>query len=378
MRPQLRAAYESGRSQVRLKVAQVPLVDMQPPRRSRATTFLVLLASLLVAAAAASIGIAHGHGSSTALTAKTATRPIDTGVVIVETDLGYQDGAAAGTGMVLTSSGEVLTNNHVIEGATSVRVVVPQSGRTYDARVVGYDVTHDTAVLQLSGASGLATVTTGDSSALTVGQPVRAIGNAGGTGSLTTAAGTVTGLGKSIAAATENGAPEQLTGLVETNAQLQPGDSGGPLVDSAGRVVGMYTAASSGGFRPGFSNTSAGSSYAIPIDTALAIADQIESGQSSDTVHVGGTGFLGVNVSESHDGSGAVVAGVVSGGPADSAGLGVGDTITAVDGQAVDSPTALRAALQGKSPGDEVSVDWTDSYGSQHSATIALGSGPPQ
>ena len=351
---------------------------MQPPRRSRATPVLVLLAAFLVAAAAATIGIAHGHGSSTQLTAKTATRPIDTGVVIVETDLGYQDGAAAGTGMVLTASGEVLTNNHVIEGATSVRVVVPRGGRTYDARVVGYDVTHDTAVLQLSGASGLATLTTGNSSALAVGQPVRAIGNAGGTGSLTTSAGRVTGIGTSIAAATDNGAAEQLTGLVETNAQLQPGDSGGPLVDSAGRVVGMDTAASSSGFQPGFSDTAAGSSYAIPIETALAVADQIESGQSSSTVHVGGTGFLGVDVSESQDSAGAVVAGVVSGSPAEGAGITTGDTITAVDGEAVDSPTALRAALQGKSPGDGVSVDWTDSYGSQHSATIALASGPPQ
>jgi S1-C subfamily serine protease len=351
--------------------------DMQRPPHSRATTVLVLLAAFLVAAAAAAIGIQHGRGRSTALTAKTSSSP-NAGIVVIDTGLGYEDGQAAGTGMVLTSSGEVLTNNHVIAGATTVRVVLPSTGRTYTASVVGYDVSDDVAVLRLHGASGLDTVTIGDSSALSVGQTVRAVGNAGGTGSLTSATGTVTGLGRTITASTENGRSEQLTGLVETNAALQPGDSGGPLVDSSGRVVGMDTAAStsSGGFSSYASNTS--DSYAIPIDPALSIVRQIENGDSSATVHVGGTAFLGVQVESGQDGSGAAVAGVVSGGAAEDAGLAAGDTITAIDGQPVESAEAVSTALAGKSPGDEVSLTWADGYGSQHSASVTLGSGPPQ
>lgn len=351
---------------------------MQPLHRSRATTVLVLLAAFLVAAAAAAIGIQQGRGSSTALTAKTSASP-NAGIVVVETGLGYEDGSAAGTGMVLTSSGEVLTNNHVIAGATTVRVVVPGTGRTYAASVVGYDVSDDVAVLQLRGASGLDTVTIGDSSALSVGQAVRAVGNAGGTGSLTSATGTVTGLGRSITASTENGRSEQLTGLVETNAELRPGDSGGPLLDSSGRVVGMDTAASTSGGGFGFSSyASAGSnSFAIPIDRALSIARQIESGDSSATVHVGGTAFLGVSVA-SATGSGAAVEGVVSGSAAERTGLASGDTITAIDGQPIDSADAVASVLAGKRPGDEVTLTWADGDGAQRSATVTLGSGPPQ
>jgi S1-C subfamily serine protease len=337
---------------------------------------LVLGAAVLSVAAAAVLAFGPGHPGSIRTTAKTSASP-NAGIVVVETGLGYEDGEAAGTGMVLTSSGEVLTNNHVIAGATTIRVVVPGTGRTYTASVVGYDVSDDVAVLQLERASGLATVRIGDSSTLTVGQAVRAVGNAGGTGSLTSAAGAVTGLGRTITASTENGRSEQLTGLVETNAALRPGDSGGPLLDSSGRVVGMDTAASSGG--DGFSSyASAGSdSYAIPIDRALSIARQIEAGDSSATVHVGGTAFLGISVA-SEPGSGAGVEGVVSGSAAEGAGLASGDTITAIDGETVDSAEAVSSALADNSPGDEVSVTWTDGSGTQRSEAVTLGSGPPQ
>src|SRR5581483_10780311 len=162
-----------------------------------------------------------------------------TGIVDVRTTLGYEQGAAAGTGIVLTSSGEVLTNNHVIRGATAVRVVIPGAGRSYKAKVIGYDVSDDVAVLQLSGASNLRTASLGSSSSLKVGQHVTATGNAGGTGRLTSATGTITGRDE------QNGS-EQLTGLIETNAALQPGDSGGPLLDSSSHVIGMNTAASVG------------------------------------------------------------------------------------------------------------------------------------
>ena len=187
--------------------------------------------------------VAIGSGTAFAAT-RTTSHPIGTGAVVIETNLAYQNAAAAGTGIVLTSSGRILTNNHVIAGATTIRVVVPKTTHTYTARVVGYDTTADVAVLQLQKASHLKTVTTGNASSLKLGARVTAVGNAGGTGRLTSSRGNVTGLNRSITVQGDSGTTEQLTGLIETNAALQPGDSGGPLLNSAGRVVGIDTAAS--------------------------------------------------------------------------------------------------------------------------------------
>ncbi len=309
-----------------------------------------------------------------------ATRSLTTGVVVIDTTLGYQGGQAAGTGMVLTSSGEVLTNNHVIEGATAIRVRVPATGKSYAATVVGYDVPDDVAVLQLTGASGLQTVSLGSSAGVEVGQLVRAIGNAGGTGTLTTVGGKVTGLAKAITAADDSGRTEQLTGLIETSANVQAGDSGGPLVDSAGRVIGMDTAASQSFASFRFQSQSAPDAYAIPIAKALAVAKQIESGAASAKVHVGGTAFLGIGVASAGFGSaqGATITGLVSGSPADTAGLVAGDTITAIDGTAVDSPDALVTLLLQHKPGDSVTLTVVDQTGAQRSVAVALGSGPAQ
>ena len=173
---------------------------------------------------------------------------VDPGLVDVTSTLGYQGAKAMGTGIVLTSNGEILTNNHVINGATSVSVTDIGNGKTYKATVVGYDVSQDIAVLQLSGASGLTTATTGDSSMVKVGDSVVALGNAGGVGGTpSVAAGSVTALNQSITASDEGAATsEQLSGLIETNADIQAGDSGGSLVNSYGQVIGVDTAASSG------------------------------------------------------------------------------------------------------------------------------------
>jgi S1-C subfamily serine protease len=336
--------------------------------------------TLAAALAALAAGVAAARTSS-------ATRSATTGVVVVETKLGLQGGAAAGTGMVLTASGEVLTNNHVIEGATAIRVVVPQTGHSYRARVVGYDVAADTAVLQLQGASGLTTVSTGDSSTLQQGQRVLAVGNAGGTGTLSTAGGRVTGLARTITASNDQGQSEQLKALVETDAALQPGDSGGPLLDASGRVVGMDTAASarSGGF---YFQSAVNDAYAIPINQALAVARQIEAGKSSATVHIGGTAFLGIEATSGYGNGygygygsrtqGAVVAGVVPGSPADRAGLSNGDEITALDGRAVTSPGRLVTLLLQHKPGGSVTLTWVDVFGQKHTAPLKLAGGPPQ
>ena len=309
-------------------------------------------------------------------------QPVGKGVVVIDTKLAYQSASAAGTGIVLTSSGTVLTNNHVIDGATTIKVVLPGTGRSYSAKVVGYDKTADVAVLQLQNASNLKTLRLGDSSHLTVGSLVTAYGNAGGTGSFTAATGRITGLGKTITASDDQGSSEQLTGLIETNAGVVPGDSGGPLLDSAGRVVGMDTAASSGA---GYQSISSTDAYAIPIAHALTVAQEIEAGHASATVHIGGTAFLGIEVESvesagygGYGSSGALIAGVVSGGPAASAGLNAGDVITAIDGRTITSPTTVSSLIVTMKPGAKITVTYMDQDGGRHTVRVTLGSGPPQ
>jgi len=308
-------------------------------------------------------------GSDTSSTTALATQDQQIGVVDIDTVLGYRNGEAAGTGMVLTSDGEILTNNHVIQGATKVTVTVVSTGRTYTASVVGTDPGDDVAVLQLDDASGLQVADFSDQDA-TIGEAVTAVGNAGGTGGTPSAvSGTVTALDQSITATDETGSnSEQLTGLIETDADVQAGDSGGPLYDTAsGEIIGMDTAASTGGQIDG---------YAIPIASALSIAEQITSGVDSATIHQGLPAFLGVSVSSATGTNGAAIAGVVSGGPADSAGLAAGDVITAVGRTAIGSADDLTGVLAGHDPGDTVSVTWTDSAGTTRTAPITLASGP--
>ena len=308
-------------------------------------------------------------GSDTSSPTALATEDQQIGVVDIVTVLGYRNGEAAGTGMVLTSHGEILTNNHVIQGATKVTVTVVSTGRTYTASVVGTDPSDDVAVLQLDHASGLQVADFSDREA-SIGEAVTAVGNAGGSGGTPSAvSGTVTALDQSITATDETGSnPERLTGLIETDADVQAGDSGGPLYDTAsGQIIGMDTAASTGGQVDG---------YAIPIASAQSIAGKITSGVDSATIHQGLPAFLGVSVSSAAGTNGAAIAGVVSGGPADSAGLAAGDVITAVGRTAIGSADDLTGVLAGHDPGDTVSVTWTDSAGTTRTAPITLASGP--
>ncbi len=327
-------------------------------------------------------GIASGN---TVLTTPQIAAQIDPGLVDINTNLALQGGEAAGTGQVLTSNGEVLTNNHVIDGATSIRATDIGNGRTYTAKVVGYDRTKDIAVIQLQGASGLQTVNTGNSSSVAVGQKVVALGNAlgkGGTPSV--AVGHVTNLNASITASDASaGTSEHLTGLIGHNAPIQPGDSGGPLVNTAGQVVGIDTAASSG-FQFQSSQQRATQAFSIPINEALSLAGQIEAGQASSTVHIGATGLLGVAIYSQGSaaqngiqaGSGAAVEQVVQGTPAANAGITAGSVITSAAGQRVTSPSALQTALGVHHPGDSISVGWTDASGQAHTAQVTLANGP--
>jgi len=318
-----------------------------------------------IVAALAVLAIAFGAD------ANAATKPsLTKGVVIVSTDLAYQDSSAAGTGIVLTPSGEVLTNNHVIRGATTITVTVPATKRTYTAQVLGYDISDDIALLKLDGASNLATATRGNSAKLRVGQTATAVGNANGGGRLVVTSGRVTGLRQAVTVSDDEGGAVRMTGLIATSAALVPGDSGGPLLDAAARVIGVDAVGTSN-----YTSTSSGG-YAIPINQAMAIVKLIESGTSTAKVHIGGTAFLGVSLAQAE--GGLAVRSVLDGGAAATAGIAVGDVLTTIDGQPIDSLAGLRATLFRHHPGDTVTLGYLDEAGTQATTTVVLGDGPPQ
>lgn len=371
------------------------------PSRPRQTLPGAVIALLLVVAVLVGLGIGHGVWKSTAnpspagsgsalapsgvgnsgnsgqggsIDPASVAAKVSPALVDINTSLSYQHDQAAGTGIVLTSDGVVLTNNHVISGATSISATDVGNGKTYPADVVGYDRTHDIAVIKLRGASDLQKAEIGNSDKVSIGDGVVGLGNAGGVGGPPSSAeGTVTGLNRSITASDEgNGTTEQLMGLIETNANIQPGDSGGALVNSSGQVVGMDTAASAG-----FSfQTQGNQGFAIPINQAMSIAGQIRSGQESSTVHIGPTAFLGVLVDTRASSQGATLSGVVPSGPAAQAGLQSGDTIVSLGGKNVDSPNTLTALVGQYHPGQSVAIGWLDASGQNHQASITLANGP--
>ncbi|HEV3361027.1 MAG TPA: trypsin-like peptidase domain-containing protein [Pseudonocardiaceae bacterium] len=386
-----------------------------PLRRRHRGRTVGIAAGVAALSVAAGIGIARfawsgndanqAFGSAASVTGGTGgsidtaavAQKVDPGLVDINTVLGYQGKQAAGTGIVLTSNGEILTNNHVVEGATSIKVTDLGNGSSYTATVVGYDRTKDVAVLQLQGASGLQTATLGDSSKVTTGQAVAGIGNAGGVGGTpSVAAGTVTALNQAITAQDDSGSSsEQLSGLIETNANIQPGDSGGALVNSAGQVIGMDTAASASsqngqGFQSSYGQSqgsgtgAATQGYAIPINEAISLAHQIISGKDSSTVHIGQSAFLGVSVSDAGQAqqsgqgsqSGAAIVGELASGAAAQAGLVSGDVITSVNGTAVGSANTLTNLMDTFHPGQQLTVGYTDTAGQQHTVTVTPASGP--
>jgi S1-C subfamily serine protease len=329
---------------------------------------------LLVALAAALLLVSPAVGARH----KAKSPALDAGLVDINTNLGYQGSSAAGTGLIVTSSGEVVTNNHVVRGATTIRAVDVTTHRTYAATVVGYDVAQDVAVLQLANASHLQTIQAGNSAKVARGLKVTALGNDGGAGGAPKAAtGRIVAVGRSITAADESGATETLTGVFETNAAVEPGDSGGALLNPAGRVIGMIAAGSAGyGFQ-----ASAGDGFAIPINRVLSIARQIEAGNATAEIHVGPTAFLGVSVGDAGrygGGAGALVVQVVPGTPAEAAGLVRGDVITAIDGHPIAAASGLTAAVLSLKPGTPVEIDWTDATGVAQTGQITPADGPPQ
>jgi len=364
---------------------------------------------------------ASGSGSSAPLNQAAVKKKVDPGLVDITSTLRYDSESAEGTGMILSASGLVITNNHVIDGATSISArLVGGSHQTYTARVVGYDVTDDVALLQLVGASGLTPVSFGNSAQVRLGTTVLALGNAEGQGGAKPAAGIINALNRSIQASDEgSNTTEDLNHMLQTDALIQQGDSGGALANNAGQVIGMITAA----------NTSTSSSvgpsggtlgFAIPINTALALAKQIAGHKSSSTVYIGMPGFLGVEVvgqsgssnpqqqaangqQQSSGGSlpggngascqpnnqpvgvpariapagkGALVIGVLCGTVAQAKGIAAGDVITTFDGHQITTPGSLTAMTARYHPGDVVTIDWVGVNGAKHASSITLGSGP--
>lgn len=294
-------------------------------------------------------------------------------VVNIDTQMGYARAVSAGTGIVIDPSGLVLTNNHVVAGATQITATSVGTQQSYDVDVLGYDRTHDVALLRLRGGSGLPVADLGDSNSVNVGDPVIAMGNAGGQGGTPSAVrGSIVSLNETVTASDDlTGASETLTGMLRAGTPLRPGDSGGPMVDATGRVIGVNTAASEN-YRmaqPG------GEGFAIPINQALAIADQIRSGNASDTVHIGATPFLGIGVVD-YNGTGARIVQVLDNTPAEQAGLKRGDILLGLGGEPIDSATALTRAIDRHHPGDTVELRWRTATGADRSATLTLAVGP--
>jgi S1-C subfamily serine protease len=326
------------------------------------------------------------------LDAQAVANKVQPGMVNINAPQAYGQSLSEGTGIVLTPSGLVITNNHVIEGATAPTATLVNSGKTYKTMIIGYDSTDDVALLQLVGASGLTPVTIGNSDGVAVGQGVLGLGNAEGQGGPPTVApGQVTALNQTISPAdSATGTKETLHGTIQTSAQIQPGDSGGPLANAAGQVVGMDVAASQ---TQALNGTTSTAGFAIPIDQALRIASQIAAGQDTTTVHIGLPAFMGVTVADAATGcstsgsggfggpggstsSGALICGILSGTPAASAGLAAGDVITSVNGKAVANSTSLIAITAVYRPGQSLTIRYVDGSGTTRSATLTLISGP--
>jgi S1-C subfamily serine protease len=435
----------------------LPPMPPQPPRRR-----VGLLSYVVVALAAGALGagsvVALYHPASNSTTVQPSSRPpvalpstavpapssggsgsaapgsltkVGQGVMIINTTLQYSSERAAGTGMVINAGdGLVLTNNHVIENATKITATVAATGQTFGAKVVGYDVTGDIALIRLQAFSGLHAVPLGDSSKVKPGDPVTALGNAEGRSTIVHAPGQITGVNQTITASDQGGAvtSETLHGMLQTNAAIVSGDSGGPLVNASGQVIGMDTA----GNDVRFPNQQSAAGFAIPIDTALSVARDIAAGQASSTITIGYPPFIGIYVgagtssdpqqqaaaqSQQNNGfggfgggfsgngsgsgtggtqscytsdsnlptpasiapvnAGTLVVGTICNSPAAAAGLTAGSVITSVNGTTIGAPPTVHNALAKSHPGDSVSLTWVTPSGQHKTATMTLTQGPP-
>jgi putative serine protease PepD len=294
---------------------------------------------------------------------------------VVSVKVSAAGGSGEGTGVVLSSDGLVLTNNHVVASAAQGGqiAVALNNGKSVDATIVGRDPVTDLAVIKARGVTGLTPATLGDSSKLDPGQSVVAIGSPLGLQGTVTS-GIVSALDRPVrtGGADQTGQDRStVIDAIQTDAAINPGNSGGPLVNMRGEVVGINSAIASLGSSLGGQSGSIGLGFAIPVDQARSIADQLV--KTGKAVHA----QLGVSVGDNADGSssagGAQIANVQSGSAADKAGLQQGDIVTKVGDRNIDSADALIAAIRSHRPGDQLTLTYTRG-GSSHPATATLGS----
>ncbi len=278
---------------------------------------------------------------------------------------------SAGSGMILTSDGEVLTNDHVVAGSTSVTVTLFGQTNALPSHVLGTDPSNDVSLIQIDGASNLPTVTLGDSSQTRVGDAVLAIGNALAlAGGPTVTQGIVSAEGRTLAAQNDDGQTEQLTGLLQTDAAINPGNSGGPLVNSLAQVVGMNTAVASS--TTGNAPTE-NIGFAITVDSVKPLLPQLRKGgtggagtSATPVLPSANSAYMGVTVGPvtpslqqlDHltPSSGALIISVEPGSPAQKAALHADDVIVSFNGAVIQSPEDLTAAIHPLSAGDHVVV----------------------
>ena len=376
-----------------------------PPRPAsiwnRIAAFIVLIA-VVAAAAGAGIGwglaravnnrpvaqattspeapiqqVTPGTSTSPSSTTDAIAAKVSPAIVDINTVLG--NGAAAGTGMLISSTGEILTNNHVVNGSTGITVTVQGRSQKYSAHVVGVDISQDIAVIQIDGSvSGLPTVKFADSSSLTLGERVVALGNALGRGGApNVTSGQITALDQTITASSGGSSSETLNGMIQSDAVIYEGDSGGALVNTSGQVVGMITAGQAQGFRSSASDVG----FAIAANTAVGVVNRIRAHEEAADLTYGQVGFLGVSVqtldafSAQQLGlsvsSGALVTSVQPGSGAEAAGIARNSVITKVGGASVTSSDTLGTAIRSHRPGDGVLVTWVN-LGGTHTATVTL------
>ncbi|KJX75830.1 serine protease [Mycobacterium lepromatosis] len=297
-------------------------------------------------------------------------------VVMLETDLGRQ--SEEGSGVILSADGLILTNNHVVAaaakpGSSPGGGLAPKTtvtffdGRNASFTVVGADPTSDIAVVQVQSISGLTPITIGSSADLRVGQPVVAIGSPLGlAGTVTT--GIVSALNRPVSTTGESGNQNTVLDAIQTDAAINPGNSGGALVNMGGQLVGVNSAIATLGADSGDAQSgSIGLGFAIPVDQAKRIADELIS--TGKATHAS----LGVQVTTDKGTPGAKVMDVVAGGAAANAAVPNGVVLTKVDDRLISSADALVAAVRSKAPGDKVSLTYKDQSGSSRTVQVTLG-----
>ncbi|MFN2494717.1 MAG: S1C family serine protease [Pseudonocardiaceae bacterium] len=367
----------------------MPPPGSPPPRRGRLVTGAVVLA-LIVGLLAGGVGgvvgygLAHrGSGLTTALDEPPpAARPagnLPDGSVeqvaqkvtptVLQLRVRGRQVVGEGSGIVLSSDGLILTNNHVVDAAAnggSVEAVF-QDGRSAPVEIIGRAPSFDLAVVRAQGVSGLVTAELGRSDDVVVGQEVLAVGSPLGL-SGTVTAGIVSALNRPVRAGGESSGQDTVLDAIQTDAAINPGNSGGPLVDMAGRVIGLNSAIASLS-ENGEPGGSIGLGFAIPINQAKRIADElVQTGRATQAI-------LGVTVPVGQpEGGGAMIQEVLAGGPAASAGIASGDRITKVDNRVIASGDALVAAIRSYPPGARVKLTVQDRAGATRPVEVTLGS----